>query len=57
MKTHLPIPTTTQTPIIKPIITSIITMPSKWFNAPYIMPDAYKDIYPTWYNLHILDVT
>jgi hypothetical protein len=32
-------------------------MPSKWFNAPYIMPDAYKDIYPTWYNLHILDVT
>ena len=31
-------------------------MPSKWFNSEYIEQNKYKDIYPEWNNLVILDI-
>lgn len=34
----------------------IYIMPNKWFNERYIAQDSYKDIYPEWNNLVILDL-
>jgi hypothetical protein len=34
----------------------IIIMPSKWFNTDHIKVENYKDIYPKWNNLVLLDI-
>ena len=34
----------------------IITMPNKWFNEQFIPKERYKDIYPSWNNLVIIDI-
>ena len=38
------------------IDSNLYIMPSKWFNSEYIEQNKYKDIYPEWNNLVILDI-
>jgi hypothetical protein len=40
----------------KDYLDEVIIMPSKWFNTDQIKVENYKDIYPKWDNLVLLDV-